>query len=275
MTLHINFNADRWQRSDALLWIFFSDWEELETDAIFFNEMANCINALILDKTAAWPTLPSEDKVAVMSIISKLKTITPAINKTNDANTLLWIRFAFTALRNGLCPSNTFMNAYARWRYKLLTEEPCRKILRLVEMNSNNEKSQNTIINGEKYESYSLDRFFITKSIQAVINSPSKWLLSPLKKRKTIDKKKRSIKDIVGQVAYRLIQESIIDAAKYKKIRGLLNIKIEGRYKSEISRDNLAIALMTKYKTISDIRKSTIIRTISEFAACPNYRKNR
>lgn len=275
MSLQIDFNADRWTRSNALLWIFFSDWEELETDVAFFDEMAKCVTALILDKPENWPNIPQEDKQTVLSIIDKLYEITPAIRKTKDANTLLWIRFAFTALRNGIYPSNNFMNAYARWRHERSVEEPCRKIIRLVDGISKSEKSLNIFIKKIEYESYSLDSFLITESIPADINSTSHWLIFPSKRQTPRVKKKRDIKDIIGRVAYHLIQDSIIDAAKYGKIRGLLNNKIDGRYESTISRDDLAIALKAKYiKTLVD-RESTIVRAISEFVACPNHRKRR
>ncbi len=110
MSLQIDFNANRWTRSDALLWIFFSDWEELRTEPNFFESMAERVTALILGEAYPCSDLHQDDEQFVQSIIEPLIEAIPVLRKTENANTLLWIRFAFTALRNGISPSNYFMN---------------------------------------------------------------------------------------------------------------------------------------------------------------------
>ena len=276
MSNQIDFNADRWKRSDALLWIFLSNWEELEIDADFFKATTNYVTDLISDKSPRVPELNDGDEQFVTFLIQQLKKSFPEIKETPEANKLLWIRFAFSALKNGIPPSARFLNEYARWRYKCSIEHSEINVVRLKDSSNNTLNQKTKKIKDKIYESYSLDYFFLATSLPADLDSLSIWRIYPsLKQRKPSANLSRPFEDSVGSIAYQYTKKCIIDAANNGIINGLLKNKLSGRYKSTISRNELALALKKKYPKEIINSVQVIKKIITKIVTCPPYRRIR
>jgi len=275
MSRLLDFNAGSWERSDALVLLFFSDWPEVRNDRKYRSKLKKRVTDQILNHATKITLEPQEDDEFVRSTIEKLAEISSALRTTEYASPLIWIRFAFTALRSSISPAEYFLNQYARWRYKRSRDYPGETIVRLVSSVNTLKKPRTVNVSGQELQGYLLDEYFLRKTVAANLGCRSEWGFSPARVLKEIGPTKHKIEDVVGKIALRKISECIIDAVKFKKISGLNENKTNGRFESNISRANLAKALLKKFKEELPYRQSTVIRCLTEFVACPNHRINR
>jgi hypothetical protein len=114
----------------------------------------------------------------------------------------------------------------------------------------------------------------LNQSVPARLESEADWVLLPDgsggEQRTT---KIRRVKRIVGANAYQVIAACITEAATEKRIAGLKEEKIGGRYVSEKTRLELAQALRRRFKRRVKYSESTIVRVLSQFVACPKHRR--
>lgn len=275
MNWSLDFNRTKWGRDEALVFLFFSDWREISAEPADFNRAKIRVRDLMIGAIfdIALPEIERDE--LVISTIEKLKNLSPALCTTEHASPLLWVRFAFTALRNSISPAGFFLDQYAKWRFIRSLEYPGETIIRVAKASNGLMKPESFKICGQTFEGYSLDSYFLSTTLQANIDSKSQWALSTTLTSRKIKTKNSKIEEDVGKGALKYIHECILDAVKSSKIDGLQNRKTQGRFISTVSRTVLAEALLMKYGRQMPYGKWTVIKALTKYVACPNYRRKR
>ncbi len=267
-----DYNANQWRREDALVLLFFSDWEEIQNNPAFRSSVKERIAFCIENQGAFKSSLDEKYEVIIQATIQKLTELSPTLRTTKKASRLVWIRFAFTALRGSISPSEYFLERYARWRFKRSSENPGETIIRLSDTTISSLEPETFGIKPDIDRRYLFDCFFLMKNIPADLDCKSEWGYSPSPRKKDVKSAALEIADVIGTHALKNISDCINIAAKNGFIRGLKNNKINNRFESSISRSALAKILLKKYRRKLPYRESTVVKALSEFVACPNYR---
>lgn len=112
------------------------------------------------------------------------------------------------------------------------------------------------------------------RTVPARLDSDMDWVLLP--EGRDVDKgiaKRKKVERIIGANAYQVIEACIREAATQKKIVGLRNEKIDGRYVCDKTRLELAQSLRRRFRKKVIYEESTVVRVLSDFVACPRHRK--
>lgn len=259
----IDFDAKSWSRGDALFWIFLSD-EIAFSDGIFRkNSLDKYVLALLKNDNADIEGVDDDCRRALRKLQPVLKTL-PGVEV---ASPLLWIRFAHDARCSGASWSTRFVKKYSLWRFRHLSMGA-----QVVTCLDENRTLPKFVLDDNEYTGYSLDSFFFRR-----INANSRdwkigWFLDRVKSAVVKTKNKVDVSDHVGSGTLKILKKCVASAARGGLIDGLGRRKVDGRYKSGLSRRNLAAALKKIYGKELPARESTIVRALSEFVACPNYR---
>lgn len=287
MKISINFNSDSWACGDALVNIFFSDWAEVREEDVYRSSVKACVLFHVTNTDKHCDILEDKEEQSVSDIIKKLKILSPALKENLHRSPLVWTRLAFSALRNNAHPSDFFLDRLARWRFRRTLKNGPETVTCETRINQDQKKIN---IDGQAFYGYTLDQFFLSPKIQADLCSVTQWKLVPaisgdfakpflakqIRQKKTAlpdTKPQKSTAENVGRSALTKIQKCITHAAENKTIEELQKDKIGTRYLCSISRAKLAKKLHRKYGAKLKCRESTILRALSDFVACPNYRK--
>lgn len=292
--LTISFGDAEWTAREALVKIFFSDFQGDWEDQGYVNELGEYALSIIEKGRCDAPKVLADQKESIRTLIRELSENEnlPTIRKENwTAPPLIWLRFAFQALTHGIEPSRRFLQCYTRWRFERTLTNGLETIHQTGGVKHGG-KARSFRIGDRKFEGYTLDDFLLNKNIRTDPGSKTKWELcvvpglndtqesaslnTPTKKSgKLTANETRDTRTIVGARAYTIIGECIDDAAQsgYPR-RGLSKRKIDGRYKSSLSRPAFIAKLLKHYKEELPYAESTIRRAITDFVAFPNYRRS-
>lgn len=272
MSEQLDFNAAYWTRPEALYWIFFSATKAQRLDRRQRSEAIRAIRYFFNQVDHGLGDEPHQQNDAIGKKLIRLTKMFPVIRDVQKAQPLLWIRFAFSALLGKIRPTGFFFKLYSRWRLERSLTHPGETVISSVDLLMPESQQPCVRIKNQRFPGYPFDRFFLETAIDAELDSDLEWRL--IENRIDCSKKsgKRDINSQVGAPAFQLITNLVEDAAKHKKIRGLLKTKIGERYKCEISRDDLIEALIDEYRDELCYRESTIKKALTKLVACPGYR---
>ncbi len=272
-------HTDVWKRSNALLFLYFSDSQLLRTSPVLLGLAADYIDAQLTGTRWSGRGLGDRDLAdAINSKITKLKDVEAGLGRLRRANRLLWIRFAFQNMLKSIAPTQDFLDWFAMWRYDVATGVPTGKTSRFIvsQRERTNPSANRSTFDYEdkRYPCYPIDYFFLNRSVPARLDSDMDWVLLP--EGRDVDKgiaKRKKVERIIGANAYQVIEACIREAATQKKIVGLRNEKIDGRYVCEKTRLELAQSLRRRFRKKVIYEESTVVRVLSDFVACPRHRK--
>lgn len=271
----IDFERETWSCCDALINIFFSDWDELNDDENLRFEIRSYIASYPTNKNCKPPNL-SEDRLKnIRSLIDTLHPISKRPVSRLLEPPLVWIKFAFFANRNGVILSETFIKAYAQWRLTrsitygpetiVQTMGPPRKII----------ENRPFAIARHKFLGHPLDRFLLSSRVPLVLGEGAEWKISGAQTSKTNKQKLDAVKTATGENLTNNLIYCLETAVASGRIPALHNKKVEGRFLCDITKEELAILLMKVFKHRLPYRETSIKRALSTFVACPGYRLKR
>ena len=273
-------HTDIWKRSYALLFLYFSDSQLLRTSPVLVGRTADYIDAHLTGRRWSGGGLGDRELADVInSKVAKLRDVEAVVGGVKQANRLLWIRFAFQNMLKSIAPTQDFLDWFAMWRYDVATGVPTGKTSRFIvsQRERLNPSSNRSTFDYEdkRYPCYPIDYFFLNRSVPARLDSDMDWVLLP--EGRDVDKgiaKRKKVERIIGANAYQVIEACIREAATQRKIVGLRNEKIDGRYVCDKTRLELAQALRRRFRKKVIYEESTVVRVLSDFVACPRHRKN-
>ncbi len=271
-------DSDIWKRSNALLFIYLSDSQVLKTNPEIFRQAVQSIECHVTGRRYAG-VLGDRDLADKLKWIgTELRNSESVLEKVGRSSRLLWIRFAFQNMLKSIAPTQDFLDWFAMWRYDVATGVPPGKTSRFIvsqrERLNPSAKRSTFDYADKRYPCYPIDYFFLNRSVPARLDSEMDWVLLP--EGRDVDKKiakRKKVEQIIGANAYEVIEACIREAAAQKKIVGLRNEKIDGRYVCDKTRLELAQALRRRFRRKVKYEESTIVRVLSDFVACPRHRK--
>lgn len=249
----LKFDAPEWITTEALAFIFFSDTAEYKTPE-GRNEQRKQIRLTLKNTTPNSFIKPVSDTTDLRNKIRKLKSEFPELTNLPKPSPLIWIKFAFEALRKGIPPTNTFIKSFGTWRFE--NSLPNKKH---IVVNDKNDVTFTAL--GKKLKGTTLDYFILTSAHRLDLKNQRSWRIENIKSQK------RALLDIVGTISYVKIQEAVEDTAKNRKIEQLSDRRTNGKYTTILSRAELAEKLKNIYKDRLPA-KSTILRALSDFVSC-------
>ena len=269
-------NTKTWRQGNAIQFLFFSDNSLLLGSPDRRREVSEYIECKLSGNVFS-ASLEADSVNMIDAKLEDLMEIDPSVVSTEKAGALLWIRFAIQAMRQSVIPAQTFLDWYALWRYQVAQGSSCALIV------SKNERSRPTSVRstfdyaGKRYDCYPIDYFFFNPSVHAPLNSDVEWIL--LRKNQENDESvnQKRVERIVGANVYQAIHDCIERVAPPEvetknRISGLTSEKINGRYISTRSREDLADRIKKRFRSI-EYSKDTIVRVLSQFVACPQHRE--
>jgi hypothetical protein len=260
---HINFDTAPWPVNTALFWIFLSDNKEMRQQRQLRNEQYDSISEWLnaaQSEERNKITLPS-------TTFEKLESVRKKIPKVSAASPLLWIRFAFGALRDGNTPSSYFFRMYANWRFSQSRRYGTQTISRIHRVD---EKSSphSSRVEDEEIQGFLFDQFFLEKRPISEAEWKSEWELLLVQNLPKTKATKVDIREHVGRKVFQRLEECITLAAKEERIEGLSKQRKNQKYTANISRAELADKLQRRYGKRLACQTSTIIRALSELVTC-------
>jgi hypothetical protein len=134
MTVDRNFccSANIWARSDALLFLYFSDDELFKSRQDVLKQSRDFLDCRLTGRRFSTVLMDRDLSEALDSMAARLKIIEPRLGLITKASNLLWIRFAFQNMMKSVQPAQAFLDWYAIWRYSVATGVSTGKACRLI-----------------------------------------------------------------------------------------------------------------------------------------------
>lgn len=256
------FDAANWSVPRALFWIFFSDENGIRLQRRR-DERCEAISKW-LDTT---PKQERTDSEPLDSRLTKLEPLRSKLPRCSTASPLLWIRFAFSALRTGITPANYFFRQYANWRFDRSRLFGTETIAR-AQAGEKRPEHHISKFEGEEINGILFDRFFLSEKPISKAEWRSEWELLSVSKLPKPRARRSDICEHVGSKAFQRIEACITFAAKEGKIIGLSKQRRNQKYSASMTRAELAEALLRRYRKRLNCEASTIIRSLSHLVTC-------
>lgn len=258
-----NFDAKNWPVDEALFWIFFSDEKATRLQAQRCDDPYAAISKWLstsqkLERTKDEP-LDLE--------LGKLEPLRERFPQCASASPLLWIRFAFSALRTGIAPAGYFFRQYANWRFDRSRRFGAETIARVSIAGKKPNPLFSKIATGE-IEGLLFDRFFLAEKPISETEWTSEWEYLSVSKLPKTRAPRVDICEHVGRKAFQRIADCITLAAKEGRIAGLSKQRRNQKYSASMTRAELAEALQRRYGKRLACQTSTIIRSLSDLVTC-------
>lgn len=268
----IDFDRATWTCYDALIDIFFSDWNALEENNDFRAEIKRYIGAYSTNKTCKVLHLNEDQLTKINYLVDITQRLTKQPLSELYETPLVWIKFAFIALGKGATISEKFIRRYARWRLTRAITHGAETVIHKVDNSSNKTNNNNLVIAGHRFSGFTLDLFLFSKKIPLNLGNRTHWKLSGTNTSKTKRQKLASVMEVSGTNLTNNVAYCLETAVATGRIPDLRNEKIQGRFLCDISRKELTKRLMRNFKSHLPYSESAILRTLSTFVACPGYR---
>ena len=260
-----------WTCVEALYEMFFSDLDNYSSDGISTKDIRSLIAKNLSGSTATNPGLCHQDNILICEKVDTILKIEPRLKPQVGMSRISWYRFGFRAQLDQVALSNNFVKSFGRWRLRLSLTGKAHTVCNLG-IGRKTPKKQ-TDIGIAKFSGFTMDNFFHSAKKITLFSDNIKWQLTRLdskeKRNGASDSKanprKRSIEEIVGARNYIAIKECISIAARDGKFYEIEAKKIEGRYPSTVTRDELAELLLSRFPERLACPKSVIKRALSEF----------
>lgn len=261
----INFDALTWPVNEALFWIFLSDQKETRQQRHLLENQYDTISKWMTtapQSARTRPTPPNKELIRLQRLRAELR-------KVSSASPLLWIRFAFSALRDGITPATYFFREYANWRFDRSRCFGTETISR-IRATEGEEQAPPYFSNvkGSRIEGALFDRFFLDKTLISETDWNSEWELLTVSNLPKPRAPRVDIREHVGRKVFQRLEECITLAAKEQRIEGLSKQRKNQKYTATISRAELADELQRRYGKRLACKTSTIIRALSELVTC-------
>lgn len=289
----INFDDDEWKTSEAIVNLFFSDlgldWED--SDCV--NDLGAFVQCIIDKRKHDSAILSADVRKHVRSVVTQLVEKFQWIKVDLVAPPLLWQRFAFQAMIRGIKPSVTFFKRYEGWRNARAQTHGLERVYRsgaAVKPSGLKQKARPPV---EKPKGYTIDEFLLYESVKADPGGRTTWELrlvqaklpaksapsNSVKDRKTQSTAKkgaaRNIREVVGVKLYDLFGECVDEDAENSRKKYIGKKNMTGRYHSDLSRTELVAVMQKNHKELNNYSSKTIARVVSDFVACPNFRRGK
>lgn len=259
----INFDAANWPVNKALLWIFLSDDKDMRQQRLLRKEQYDAISEWLNSAQ----TTKRNGLIPPPTTIEKLESVRQRLPEVSSASPLLWIRFAFGALRDGIAPSSYFFRMYANWRFTQSRRYGAQTISR-IHLVDERPSLQSSRVGDEEIQGFLFDRFFLDKRPISEAEWKSKWKLLLVPNLPKAKATRVDIREHVGRKVFQRLEECITLAAKEERIEGLSKQRKNQKYTANISRAELADKLQRRYGKRLACQTSTIIRALSELVTC-------
>jgi len=264
----------RWSCADALYKMFFSDVDK-DRDDISAADIRSIIKRRLSESTATSPYSSDKDYIEILNKVDTLLKIEPCLKSQPTANKIAWFRFGFLGQRHQITLSNNFVKFFGRWRLRLSLTGKSHTVRNLDTGGKISSKS--TAVENRKFNGYTMDRFFHCADNIQLFTRKVDWQLvrvdaTELQETESVKKNssKRSVKDIVGANNYNKIKKCISVAAKDATFPEIKNAMVDGRYQCKVTRDELVVLLLNRFRESITQSESTLRRTLSCFILFPN-----
>lgn len=255
-----NFEANNWSVDEALFWIFFSNEQEMRRQR---RRHCRSITKWLNTNTNQERT----ENSPLDSGLDTLEKLRSKLPRSDSGSPLLWIRFAFSALRAGIAPTDYFFRQYANWRFLRSRRYGTETIARVL-VTGDKEIPHISKIEGEEIEGFLFDRFFLMEKPISEIEWNSEWKHFSFAKLPKPRGPRTDICAHVGRNAFHRIEIYVTLAAKEGRIVGLSKQRRDQKYSADMTRAELAEALQRRYRKQLDCASSTIIRSLSHLVKC-------
>lgn len=284
----MTFDDDCWDCGDALVNIFFSDWDELKssknrarrkkvgTELLCFlsGPIRNERKQQMLDKHLN----------EIRRLIESIKNSSVPIEDNMRLAPIVWMKLSMQLSVTGIPIAKSFLRRYGKWRDEHQQQE---KLALVVPVTRDGELPNAPEITSNKNGSsigLALDVFILTDivdfqkrawTIQYVTCDVSES--APKNGIQNItNKPKRTTKEVVGAGVYLEVKECIKKAAERQLIRNELRRKPrEKRYIYSGTRQDLLERLRQVFPKKLKFSDKVCIQAISEFAACGKYKRSK
>lgn len=264
MVPRINFDAVTWPVNEALFWIFLSDEKDIRLKRRLREEQFDAISEWL---DTEQPT-EKKDSSPPSTTFGKLNSVRKNLPKVSAASPLLWIRFAFSALRDGITPSSYFFTMYANWRFNRSRRWGAETISRIQISHEEPTPIYFSQIDDKEIEGALFDRFFLEEKPISESEWNSEWEFLPVSRLPHSRAPRTDIREHVGRKVFQRLEECIAVAAKEGRIDGLSKQRKNQKYTATISRAELADALQRRYGKRLACQTNTIVRALSHLVAC-------
>ena len=265
----------RWTCVDALYEMFFSDVDK-DRDDISAADIRSFIKKRLSESSATSPNSRDNDCIEIGNKVDALLNIESHLESQPTTNRITWFRFGFLAQRHNVALSNTFVNRFGRWRFRLSLTGISHTVLDSASRSKLPYTSFK--IENDEFTGYTMDYFFHCADKLPLFTEKVDWQLvrvntTELHETKSVAKTestKRSVKDIVGANNYNKIEKCISVAAKDATFPAIKNAMVDGRYQCKVTRDELVVLLLNRFRESITQSESTLRRTLSCFILFPN-----
>ena len=279
--MEIDFTQDTWKCDDALLKIFFFIPKK-GVDADYWGSIRKFVVTCLSKQAAVAKNIDikaSEEakfKSQIARDIVRLKDLSETLSSNSKASPLVWTRFAFTALRAGIPPSEYFFKMYSRWRFERMLIHGVETVIRTPINTLGNGNKQKFTICDQVFSGSTLDRFLLDKDLGDYIDNKTQWTLASVecpkieKSLANADNKEKKNRDAVGTHKYDLIKGFVDESLSNRHFK-LSQFKKNNRYLCTITRQKL-IELILNNPDNKHFRKSILRKALPFFIRFPGSR---
>lgn len=282
----MTFDDEYWDSGDALVNIFFSDWDELKKHRARRKIAGELLWKFLdepIDNRPKQPVLENHLQ-EISHLAESIKNTCPTIECKTRFAPVVWIKLAMSLSVAGMPIAKNFLRRYGKWRNKHQQQE---KLALVVPVARDGELPNAPEITSNKNDSsigLALDVFMLTDIVDFqkrawtiqygtsdVNGSAPKTGMQNMK-----NKPKRTTKDVVGAGVYLEVEECITSAAQDRLIRNELQRKPrEKRFIYSGTRRDLLERLRQVFPKKLKFSDQVCIQAISDFAACRKYKRSK